>query len=399
MPPKAKEAAPAKDAKGGAKGGKDDKKEEKKDEKKSGGKDEKKGEEKKGDEKKKEEKVVKVKKVRIEAEDDLDLPGLETGIKKMSKRKTRKVNYREKLLKLLRSYNNILICTVTNVGSSQMQKIRIGLRGKAVVLMGKNTLIRKVVREEAVNNPQLEAFLPYVKGTIGFVFTNADLSDVRGLIVNNKVPAAAKSGALAPTDVFVPPGPTGLDPGQTAFFQALNIATKIARGSIEIINQVHLIRAGDKVTTSAVALLSKLNIKPFFYGMGVTNVYEGGAVYEAKVLDLSPADIMNRFLGGVQKIAALSLAVHYPTMASLPHSVARGFQQLVSISLATDFTFPEAQKFKDYLANPGAFTAPAPKAEEKKEQKGGKPEPKKKEPEPEPEEDEELGAGGLFGDD
>jgi large subunit ribosomal protein LP0 len=81
-----------------------------------------------------------------------------------------------------------------------------------------------------------------------------------------QVPAGAKAGTLAPTDVFVPPGPTGLDPGQTGFFQALNIATKIVKGSIEIVAQVHLIKKGDKITSSAVALLSKLDIKPFFYG-------------------------------------------------------------------------------------------------------------------------------------
>jgi len=162
-----------------------------------------------------------------------------------------------------------LFVGIDNVGSYQMQKIRLALRGKAVLLMGKNTLMRMVIREAIPQNPKLEGLLPFIKGNMGLVFTNGDLTFVRNTIVTNKVPAAAKSGTTAPTDVFVPAGPTGLDPGQTNFFQALNIPTKIVRGSIEIASEVHLIKKGDKVTSSAVALLSKLELKPFFYGVTV----------------------------------------------------------------------------------------------------------------------------------
>ena len=47
--------------------------------------------------------------------------------------------------------------------------------------------------------------------------------------------APAKAGALAPIDVFIPPTNTGLGPEKTSFFQALQIATKISRGTIEIL--------------------------------------------------------------------------------------------------------------------------------------------------------------------
>jgi len=279
-----------------------------------------------------------------------------------------------------------------------MQKVRIALRGKAELLMGKNTLMRKVVREHVARNPQLEALLPHIWGNIGFVFTNADLKTVREIVLKNKVPAAAKSGSLAPIDVFIPPGPTGLDPGQTGFFQALNIATKIARGSVEIINQVHLCKKGDKVTSSHVALLTKLDIKPFFYGIVVQRVYEGGSVYEAQVLDLTPADLYAKFFAGVRKIAALSLAIGYPTIASLPHILGNAFRKLLAISLATNYEFKEAKMFKDAAANaPAQAAAPAGGGA-----KGGGEAPKKEEAPKEeaPEEEEDMGlGGGLFGDD
>jgi len=318
----------------------------------------------------------------------------------MSKRAIRKAGLMAKLNDYLVRYKNVLICTVDNVGSHQMQKVRISLRGKGVLLMGKNTICRKAIREHQEENPALEALLPYVRGNIGFVFTDHDLNAVRKIILENKVPAAAKQGTTAPTDVIVPPGPTGLDPGQTAFFQALNISTKIARGSIEIINEVLLVKAGDKVTSSHVALLSKLNINPFFYGIKVTHVYEGGSVYEASVLDLTKEDLFAKFFAGVRRVAALSLAIGYPTTASLPHILGGAFRKLLFISSATGYEFKEAKDFLSAAASaPAASAAPAAAAGAPAKGAAGKGKEKEKEPEPEPEEEEGGAMGGLFGDD
>jgi len=318
------------------------------------------------------------------------------------KRKERKKRYKAKFERALQEYKNVLVVTVDNVGSLQLQKIRIALRGQAEIVMGKNTLMRMIMREQAVANPKLEALLPCVHGNMGLIFTNGDLAKVREIVTSNKVPASAKSGTLAPVDVFVPAGPTGLDPGQTSFFQALNIATKIARGSIEIVANVHLIKKGDKVTSSAVALLGKLDIKPFFYGVIVTNVYENGAMYPVEILDITPPQLMGKFFSGVHKVAALGLAIGYPTEASIGHTVAGGFKKLLALSQATGFEFTEAKAFFSRAAAAPVAAAPVAAVEDKA--KGGKGKGKEKEvekaAEPEPEEEEAAGGfDGLFGDD
>jgi large subunit ribosomal protein LP0 len=296
----------------------------------------------------------------------------------MSERRLRKEKFVEKLKDALDVYKNVLIVGVDNVGSNQMQKVRLALRGKAIVLMGKNTLIRKIMRDliEEKKMTKLEALLPVVVGNMGFVFTNDNLAAVRKIILDNKVPASAKSGSLAPVDVFVPPGPTGLDPGQTNFFQALNIATKIVKGAIEIVNEVHLIKAGEKVTMSHVALLDKINIRPFFYGFKVLDVYEDGTVYNSAVLDMDQDALLGKFLGGVRRLAAISLAIGYPTAASVSHSINFAYKKLLAIALETEIEFEQVTKFREYLKNPGAFAAAAPaaaapaagKAEAKKEE-------------------------------
>merc|ERR1712001_70034 len=149
------------------------------------------------------------------------------------------------------------------------------LRGHAVVLMGKNTMMRKAIRGHLGQNPKLEQLLPHIVGNVGFVFTKEELVSVRDMLLANKVKAPARAGAIAPLDVTVPAQNTGLGPEKTSFFQALNIPTKITKGTIEIIQNVHLIKTGDKVGMSEATLLNMLGISPFTYGLIVKKVYDG----------------------------------------------------------------------------------------------------------------------------
>merc|ERR1711860_349566 len=202
----------------------------------------------------------------------------------------RKVEYFAKLEQLLDEYPKCFLVDADNVGSKQMQQIRIALRGKAVVLMGKNTMMRKAIRGHMVNNTDLEKLLPHIRGNIGFVFTKEDLVEIRDMLLANKVRAPAKAGALAPLDVMVPAQNTGRGPEKTSCCQALNIATKITKGTIEITSDVHLITAGDKVGMSEATLLDMLKISPFTYGLVVKKVYEAGSVFEPAILDITDDD-------------------------------------------------------------------------------------------------------------
>lgn len=296
--------------------------------------------------------------------------------------KAKKQKYFGKLVSLLEEYPCILVVGADNVGSNHMQAIRKALRAKgAVLLMGKNTMIRKAIRGHIGSNPNVEQLLPMVKGNIGFVFAKGDLGEVKKILVTARVEAPAKAGAIAPCNVVVPAQNTGLEPTQTSFFQALSIQTKITRGQIEIVQDVPLISEGQKVGASEANLLAKLNMRPFSYGLSLNQVYDNGSVYSHKILDITQEEIVKKFLGGIRNVAALSLQVGIPTVASVPHSVARAFKNVLAVSLETDYTFDKAEKVKDMLKNPGAFTAAASapaasKAEAVKETKPAKEEPK-----------------------
>jgi len=304
---------------------------------------------------------------------------------------TWKANYFVKIEKLFDTYSRCFVVCADNVGSLQMQQIRMSLRGRAEVLMGKNTMMRKAIRGMLDKHPELEKILPCVVGNIGFVFTSEDLNEIRDLLLENKVKAPARAGAIAPVNVSIPAQNTGLGPEKTSFFQALSIPTKIARGTIEIISDVPLIQVGDKVGMSEATLLNMLNISPFSYGLVVENVYDNGSIFSPKVLDITDDDLKATFMDGVANVAAVSLQIGYPTMASAPHSMVNGLKNLMAIAAETEITFPAAEKLKAYLADPSAFAAAAPAAAA-----AAAPAAAAKVEEPEEESDDDMGLD-LFG--
>jgi len=264
----------------------------------------------------------------------------------------RKAEYFDTFKNLLSTYSKLFIVEIDNVGSKQLQDTRATLRGKAEVLMGKNTMMRKVLREYVEENPEspVEQLIECCRGNIGFVFTNGDLGDIRAVLAGNTRPAPAKVGSIAPNDVIVPKGPTGCDPGQTGFFQTLQIATKITRGQIEMVNDTHLIVTGSKVTASQAALLQKLDICPFSYGIGLKMVYDNGSLFDAKVLEITDDILAGQFCEALGILASISLAAGYPTQASVPHSIVNAFKMVLSVTIeCASYTFDEADMYQEYI--------------------------------------------------
>ena len=166
--------------------------------------------------------------------------------------------------------------------------------------------------------------------------------------------------SIAPSKVVVPKGPTGCDPGQTAFFQTLQIATKITRGQIEMVNDTNLIEPGEKVTASQAALLQKLNIEPFTYGLVLKKVYDSGSLFDAKVLDITDDVLSAKFMNALGALASISLALGFPTQASVPHSIANAYKAILAITIELEnYTFDKADTVKEYLADPSKFAGPA----------------------------------------
>jgi len=307
-----------------------------------------------------------------------------------------KAVYFDKLKGLLDEYKSIFIVSVDNVSSQQMHEIRGNLRGDAVVLMGKNTMVRRALKGFLADSPEYERLLPHVKGNVGFIFTNNDLKTIRDQILSNRVAAPARAGAVAPGDVYVPAGNTGMEPGKTSFFQALGVPTKIARGTIEITTDLKLVEAGAKVGASEATLLNMLNISPFTYGMKVQQVYEDGQSFSPDVLDIEESQLLKSLTSAITTITTISLAANYPTLPSIIHSLVNGYKNVISAAIPIEYEWDAIHELKDRIANPDAYASSAPAAAAPTSSEAAPVAAKEEEKEEEKEESEDEGFGGLF---
>lgn len=242
------------------------------------------------------------------------------------------------------------------------------------------------------HNPNIDKILGQLVGNTGLIMSNGDLGDVKTILDEEVRPSPAKTGMIAPDDVWIKPGPTGLDPKQTSFFQTLLIQTKIVKAQIDIVAEKQVITKGEKITSTQAALLDKLKIYPFSYKMEVKKVLQDGSLFDAAVLDLSVEAILSKFNAAVKVQTALSLGAGYPTAMSAPHTLLGGFKNLIAVCAETGYEFPQATAFLAAAASAPA-SGGAPAAASGAAGTAAAPEEKPKE------EEEELDMGGLFGDD
>lgn len=90
----------------------------------------------------------------------------------------KKLAYDSKLCQFIDEYTQILVVFADNVGSKQLQNIRKGLRGDSVVLMGKNTMMKRSVRihAEKTGNQAILNLIPLLG--VSFFIPTIDISYV-----------------------------------------------------------------------------------------------------------------------------------------------------------------------------------------------------------------------------
>lgn len=292
-------------------------------------------------------------------------------------------------------YQKALFVNTDNVTSLQIAVMRKAMRAiGALMVCGKNTFMKKAInalneREGVEKNEIFDKIVSQLRGNISIVFADCEMGDIQKILDSQVREAPARVGSLAPKEVIIKAGATGLDPRQTGFFGNLGIATKIVKAQIEILNDFKIIAEGDKISPGQSALLDKLKIRPFEYKMTIKKVMLDGQLFDPAVLRITPEDVLAKFSAGISNITALSLSSGYVVPSATPHLIMNAFKNLVAVSMATDYSFPAAEALKKAAAAGPAAAAPAAagKKEEKKAEKEAS------------EEEEDVDMGNMFGDD
>jgi len=130
---------------------------------------------------------------------------------------------------LLKKYSVVAVADLQKVRSSQIQEIRKRLRGKAELIVAKNTILRIASEKIAAEKKGIDKFADALTGSKVLIFTQMNPFELIIFLNKNKVRVQAKGGDVATSDIMIPAGNTGLQPGPViSEFNEAKVQTRIS---------------------------------------------------------------------------------------------------------------------------------------------------------------------------
>ncbi len=244
----------------------------------------------------------------------------------------------EQLVQLLKSHEVIGIASLEGISSRALQEIRATLRGTAIIKVAKNTLKIRAIQAVVQEKPGIEKLLDKIKGSIAFILTNENPFKIQKILRERTVPAEAKVGQIAPVDVIVPKGNTGLDPGPViGELNRVGIETRIENRKIHIAKDSVILKAGEVVTEDHYVVLNRLGIKPFKVGLEIQYAYYEGEILEGQALVIDEERTLQELISAYQRAFSLALAIGYVTPQTLPALISKAVREAKALALEAAF--------------------------------------------------------------
>ena len=242
------------------------------------------------------------------------------------------------LTELLNKYSVIAVADLQKVRSSQIQEIRKKLRGKADLIVAKNTILRKAADKAASRRENVDRFAQSLTGSKVLIFTQMNPFELIIFLNKNKVRVPAKGGDVATSDIMVPAGNTGLQPGPViSEFNEAKVQTRIEGGSIFVAKDTVVVRKDEVIPVKIASLLSKLGMKPMEAGLSLSYAYDNGSV-------LGPNDLafdLDKMRADISSTARLAFGVAVEANIMLPETapmiISKACRQAIAVSLEAEF--------------------------------------------------------------
>lgn len=242
------------------------------------------------------------------------------------------------LQELIKQYSVVAVADLQKVRSSQIQEIRKKLRGRAELIVAKNTILRKAAEQLTNERLNLDKFAEGVTGSKVLIFTQMNPFELILFLNKNKVRVPAKGGDIASSEIMIPAGNTGLQPGPViSEFNEAKVQTRIESGSIFIARDTIVARKGDPISTKTASLLSKLGMKPMEAGLALSHAYDHGSILGTGDLSLDLDQIKSEFSTAVRLAFGLAVeaAIMLPETAAV--IIAKAYRQAISVSVESGY--------------------------------------------------------------
>ena len=274
----------------------------------------------------------------------------------------------ERVAELAKRYPVLAVTSLTKVRATQLMAVRKALRGKADVLVVKNTLAERGLAKAGIKNA--DQLLAHLKGQNALIFSTYDPFKLFLTLDKNKVYLPARAGDVAPDDIMVPAGNTSLPAGPVlSEFREAGIPTKIEAGSIWVNKDSVAAKKGSTITPKLASLLSKLNIKPIKAGVTIALAYENGLIYAGDLVAIDLEKYRQSLVEAYTSSRGLAIVIGYVTKETAPEIIAKAYREAMSLAVEAGFMTPETAP--RILARAEAEAAAlAAKAKEKGYQQG-----------------------------
>jgi len=210
---------------------------------------------------------------------------------------------------LASEYKLIGLVDMYGIPARQVQDIRRNLRGRAKLMMRKNTLITVALQEGDSSD-----ILKYMSGHSALIFTNENPFKLFSTLEKTKTKMAARPGEKAPEDIVIPKGPTNFKPGPiVAELQQAGIPAAIESGKVTIRETKTVVKAGEEINKKLADALVKLNIKPMDIGLSLQAAFFENDLYEPSVLAIDEEAYYNDLIVAATHAVNLSVNACYPT--------------------------------------------------------------------------------------
>ena len=235
----------------------------------------------------------------------------------------------EKIKELINKYSVIGILNMYKLPAKQLQEIRNSLKGTAVIKVSKKTILNK-----ALNGSKASALEEKITGQPALLFTNENPFRLFRILKENRIPAGAKLGDIAPNDIVIPKGPTGIVPGPAiSTLQKVGLKTTVDKGKIAVAMDKVVVKAGEKVNEDAVNALNLLKIEPMEIGLDLVSAWENDVIYGKDLLDVDIEDYVNNIKKSVTEMTNLSLNTGYLVESTAILAIQKAFTEAKTLAI------------------------------------------------------------------
>ena len=252
----------------------------------------------------------------------------------------------EDLTKLLNEYSVIAVADLQKVRSSQIQEIRKKLRGKADLVVAKNTILRKASEKIAGEKKGIDNFADSLTGSKVLIFTQMNPFELIIFLNKNKVRVPAKGGDVATSDIMIPAGNTGIQPGPViSEFNEAKVQTRIEGGSIFVAKDTVVVEKGEVIPVKTASLLSKLGMKPMEAGLALSYAYDNGLVLGQNDLIFDLDQMKSDFSSAARIALGVAVEANIMLPETAPIIISKAYRQAVAVSVESGFFTKQTADF------------------------------------------------------